>query len=148
MSRSRSSRSSDFTFYPKKIALRAMKKSITIVGDGPSALLLAAMLNEKKFDVTIYESNAAPARKFLVAGDGGFNLTHSEDLEQFISRYTPSTFLEKRIRAFANQDLCNWLKSIGIETYTVTSKRIFPVKGIKPIDVLNAILNELKKKCL
>ena len=123
-----------------------MKKSIAIIGSGPSSLLLAAMLNEKKFDVTIYESNAAPARKFLVAGDGGFNLTHSEDLEQFISRYTPSTFLEKSIRAFSNKDLCNWLKSIGIETYTGTSKRIFPVKGIKPIDVLNAILNGLKTK--
>ena len=123
-----------------------MKKSITIVGSGPSALLLAAMLDEKKFDVTIYEKNAAPARKFLVAGDGGFNLTHSEDLEQFIARYTPSRFLENSIRAFTNTDLCNWLKKIGIDTYIGTSKRIFPVKGIKPIDVLNAILNELKNK--
>jgi len=123
-----------------------MKKSIAIIGSGPSALILAAMLDEKKFNVSIYERNAAPARKFLVAGDGGFNLTHSEEIEQFISRYTPSTFLENSIRAFTNTDLCNWLKNIGIETYTGTSKRIFPVKGIKPIDVLNAILNELKNK--
>lgn len=123
-----------------------MKKSIAIIGSGPSALILAANLNENKFDVTIYERNAAPARKFLVAGDGGFNLTHSEDLEKIISRYTPSTFLEKSIRAFSNTNLRNCLKSIGIETYIGTSKRIFPIKRIKPIDVLNAILNELKTK--
>lgn len=108
--------------------------------------MLATTLNESFFDVTIYEKNHAPARKFLVAGDGGFNLTHSENIEQFVTRYTPQAFLEKSIRSFTNVDLCNWLKQIGIETYTGTSKRIFPVKGIKPIDVLNAILNELKNK--
>lgn len=123
-----------------------IKKSVAIIGSGPSALMLAAMLDDEKFDVTIYERNAAPARKFLVAGDGGFNLTHSEELEQFISRYTPSTFLESSLRAFSNTDLRNWLKKIGIETHIGTSKRVFPVKGIKPIDVLNAILTELKNK--
>jgi uncharacterized flavoprotein (TIGR03862 family) len=122
------------------------KKSVAIIGSGPAALMLAATLNETFFDVTIYEKNYAPARKFLVAGDGGFNLTHSEDIEQFVTRYTPPLFLEESLRSFTNVDLCNWLKQIGIETHVGTSKRIFPVKGIKPIDVLNAILNELKKK--
>ncbi len=121
-------------------------KVIAIIGSGPAALMLAATLDEKLFDVTIYEKNFAPARKFLVAGDGGFNLTHSEEIKQFITRYTPPSFLEKSIRSFTNTDLCVWLKRIGIDTYTGTSKRIFPVKGIKPIDVLNAILNELKNK--
>ena len=123
-----------------------MKKSIVIIGSGPAALMLAATLDEKLFDITIYEKNFAPARKFLVAGDGGFNLTHSEEIEQFITRYTPPSFLEKSMRSFTNTDFCNWLKQLGIDTYTGTSKRIFPVKGVKPIDVLNAILNELKNK--
>lgn len=123
-----------------------MKKTIAIIGSGPAALLLAAMLNEKLFDITIYERSSAPARKLLIAGDGGLNLTHSEELEQFISRYTPVSFLEKSIRAFTNTDLRNWFKKIGIDTYVGTSKRIFPVKGIKPIDTLNAILAELKNK--
>lgn len=123
-----------------------MKTSIAIIGGGASALMLAAQLNDAKFDVTIYESNSAVGRKFLVAGDGGFNLTHSEELEKFISRYTPSDFLKNSIAAFTNSDLRDWLKSIGIETFIGSSKRVFPVEGIKPIDVLNAILKELKKK--
>ncbi len=122
------------------------KKSVAIFGSGPAALMLAATLNEKLLDVTIYEKNFALARKFLVAGDGGFNVTHSEEIENFITRYTPPSFLEKSIQSFTNVDLVNWLKQIGIETYVGSSKRIFPIKGIKPIDVLNAILNELKNK--
>jgi uncharacterized flavoprotein (TIGR03862 family) len=123
-----------------------LKKSIVILGSGPSALMLAATLKEEIYNVTIYEQNFAPGRKFLVAGDGGFNLTHSEDIEQFINRYTPVQFLEKSLRFFTNIDLCGWLKKIKIDTYVGSSKRIFPVKGIKPIEVLKAVLNELKRK--
>ncbi len=123
-----------------------MKKTVAIIGSGPAALMLASTLNNDLFDVSIYERNFAPARKFLVAGDGGFNLTHSEALEEFIKRYTPPHYLEKSIRSFSNLDLQNWLKRIGIETFIGSSKRVFPLKEIKPIDVLKAFLNELKIK--
>ena len=123
-----------------------MKKSIAIIGGGPAALMLAAQLDETKFEVTIYERNAAVGRKFLVAGDGGFNLTHSEELEKFVARYAPNDFLKNSISSFTNDNLRDWLKTIGIETFVGSSKRVFPVEGIKPIDVLNAILNELKRK--
>ncbi len=122
------------------------KRKIAIIGGGPAGLMLAARLDEKKFEVTLYEKNTAPARKFLVAGDGGLNLTHSEPLEQFIKRYTPVSFFEPILRNFSNTDLQEWFKSIGVPTFTGTSKRIFPQKGIKPIEVLNAILKVLKDK--
>jgi uncharacterized flavoprotein (TIGR03862 family) len=122
------------------------KTKIAIIGSGPSGLMLAAQLDETKFKVTIYEKNSAPARKFLVAGSGGFNLTHSEPIEQFIKRYTPSTFFEPLLRSFSNTDLQAWFNSIGIPTFTGTSRRIFPQKGIKPIQVLNAMLKVLKDK--
>ena len=122
------------------------KIKIAIIGGGPSALMLAARLDNIKFDVTIYEKNSAPGRKFLVAGDGGLNLTHSEPLEQFIKRYTPSSFFKPILHAFSNKDLQEWFNAIGIPTFTGTSKRIFPQKGIKPIEVLNAILKVLKDK--
>ena len=123
-----------------------MKKSIAIIGGGASALMLAATLDSKKFDVTIYERNFAPARKFLVAGKGGFNLTHSEDTSLLIKRYTPSHFFSAFIPTFTNLDLQNWLYQIGIETYIGSSKRVFPVKGTKPIFVLNAFLKKLNQR--
>ncbi len=123
-----------------------MKKSIAIIGGGAASLMLAASLDTKKYDVTIYERNFALGRKFLVAGKGGFNLTHSEDPALLISRYNPSVFFTEIIQNFNNADLQQWLKHIGIETYTGSSKRIFPVKGIKPITVLDAFLKVLEQK--
>ena len=121
------------------------KKSIAIIGGGASALILACSLDFSKFNISLYEKNAALGRKFLVAGKGGFNLTHSEDLPQFIERYTPKNFIEPFLTHFSNTDFRNWLKQIGIETYVGSSKRVFPVKGVKPIEVLNAIESVLKK---
>lgn len=106
--------------------------------------MLACELDPSRFDVAIYERNAAPGRKFLVAGDGGFNLTHSENVDQFISRYAPPDFLSHALNNFSNTGLVKWLKKLGIQTYVGSSGRIFPVKGIKPIQVLSAILDKLK----
>lgn len=108
--------------------------------------MLAAQLDERLFDVSVFEKNAAPGRKFLVAGDGGFNLTHSEDMAAFVQRYTPPDFLEKALHEFSPADLRAFLAAAGIPTFTGTSGRIFPEKGIKPIDVLNAFLELLRKK--
>ncbi|AUC85148.1 aminoacetone oxidase family FAD-binding enzyme [Polaribacter sp. ALD11] len=123
-----------------------MKKSISIIGGGSSSLLLAAFLDTHKFDVTIYEQNKTAGRKFLVAGKGGFNLTHSEAISELINRYTPNNFLKKSLLAFTNNDFRDWLETIGIPTYIGSSKRIYPEEGIKPITVLNSILNHLKEK--
>lgn len=122
----------------------AMRKThIAIIGGGPAAMMLACRLDSSAFDIAMYEKNAAPGRKFLVAGKGGFNLTHSEDERQFADRYTPEHFMAPFLRAFSNTDLRTWLKEIGIDTYVGTSRRVFPVKGIKPIEVLKAIENRL-----
>ena len=123
-----------------------MKKTVSIIGGGPAAILLAAHLDPNLFDVTIYEKNKALGRKFLVAGKGGFNLTHSENLSDFILRYTPSDFLKEAITNFSNRDLRSWLSSLNIPTFVGSSKRIYPEEGIKPIEVLNSILKEVQLK--
>ena len=123
-----------------------MKKTISIIGSGPSSLLLAAFLDTKKLDVTIYEKNKTAGRKLLVAGKGGFNLTHSEPIANFFDRYTPSDFLKDALLSFTNDDFRDWLKEIGIPTFIGSSKRVYPEEGIKPITVINNILNHLKER--
>ena len=123
-----------------------MRKTVAIIGGGPSAFMLAAFLNPEQFAVTIYEKNKTAGRKFLVAGKGGFNLTHSEPLDQLIERYTPNDFLAPALLHFTNTDFRNWLEQLGISTYVGSSKRVYPVKGIKPIEVLNAIIKHLENQ--
>lgn len=121
-----------------------MKKTISIVGGGACALFLGCALDADKYEITIYERNGALGRKFLVAGDGGLNLTHSESLEIFLKRYTPENFLIKALSDFTNEDYIKWINDLGIKTFVGTSGRVFPIKGIKPIEVLNAIISRLK----
>lgn len=123
-----------------------MKKSVAIIGGGPSALALAAFLDTDCFDVAIYERNKAFGRKFLVAGKGGFNLTHSEPMGQLLSRYSDNPILKNALSSFSNSDFRDWLQTIGIPTFVGSSKRVYPEKGIKPIEVLNAILSVLESK--
>ena len=120
-----------------------MKKKIAVIGGGPAAMMLCTALITDKYEVTIFEKMPTIGRKFLVAGKGGFNLTHSENRDALIERYTPSTFFQPILNRFDNQDLRKWLSNLGIETFVGTSKRVFPIKGIKPIDVLSAIKRKI-----
>jgi uncharacterized flavoprotein (TIGR03862 family) len=122
-----------------------MKKTVAIIGGGPAGMILASELSNEKFDITIYEKNQALGRKFLVAGKGGFNLTHSEDIEILKTRYIGNETILNSLAHFTNEDTRKWLYSIGIETYIGSSKRVFPIKKIKPIKVLNAILTKLEE---
>lgn len=119
------------------------KSPIVIIGAGPSGLMAAQYLAENGFQVHIYEQNKAAARKFLVAGHGGFNLTHSEPIADFILRYDKN-ILHLILQRFDNKDTVNWLHNLGIETYVGSSGKIFPIKTIKPIQVLNAWLAKLQ----
>ena len=123
-----------------------MKKTVAIIGGGTAGLFLAAFLNTSAYDVSIYEKKATLGRKFLVAGDGGFNLTHSEELTVLKSKYTPTSFLDSALDKFSNMDLRTWLEGIGIQTFVGSSGRVFPNKGIKPIEVLKAIEKHLLDK--
>jgi uncharacterized flavoprotein (TIGR03862 family) len=116
-----------------------MRRELAIIGGGTAGLFLAAFLNTDIYNVTIYEKKTSLGRKFLVAGDGGFNLTHSEELSSFKSRYTPSSFLDIALDHFSNTDLIEWLLSIGVPTFIGSSGKVFPEKGIKPIEVLKCI---------
>ena len=114
------------------------RKRITIIGGGPVGLIAADVL-APTHEVHLYEQGKSVGRKFLVAGQGGFNLTNSVDDAELAAMYTPPSFLDEALAGFGSEALRNWLLELGIGTYVGTSGRVFPMKGIKPIDVLNAI---------
>lgn len=118
------------------------KPLIVIIGSGPAGLMAAQRLAMDGFKVHIYEQNKAAARKFLVAGHGGFNLTHSEDTDTFIQNYDKIE-IQHIVKYFDNKATVEWFDRMGIPTFTGSSGKIFPAKGIKPIQVLQAILTKL-----
>jgi uncharacterized flavoprotein (TIGR03862 family) len=122
------------------------KPTIHIIGGGTAALFLAAKLNTQIAEVIIYERHKTLGRKFLVAGDGGLNLSYEEHTEDMQKRYTPSDFFDTCAPFLGSDALRHWFLELGIETYVGTSKRVFPKKGIKPNHVLQTIINHLRMK--
>ncbi len=120
------------------------RNPIVIIGSGPAGLMAAQQLAIQGYKVHVYEQNKAAARKFLVAGDGGFNLTHSESVDAFVEKYDVA-FVQDIVRSFDNKATVEWLSKIGIPTYVGSSGKIFPEKHIKPIQVLQAWLAYLKE---
>lgn len=121
-----------------------MALPIIIIGAGPAGLMAATKLAVHGYTIHIYDHQQAPARKFLVAGHGGFNLTHQEDMETFRFKYDNER-MHPMLDYFSNADTINFLQEIGIPTYIGSSGKIFPIKGIKPIQVLQAWLQYLSQ---
>lgn len=110
---------------------------IIIIGGGPAGLMAATQLLKSDCEILLLDQKASVGRKFLVAGDGGFNLTHSESKTELLEKYD-SDWIKQAIRQFSNKDWIKFLKQIGIETKVGSSGKIFPEDHIKPIQVLNA----------
>jgi len=118
-------------------------KKITIIGGGAAALMFAAEIDTTRYQVTLYEKKKSVGRKFLVAGEGGLNLTYSSSLEDLLRQYSPGKFMDPIIRQFTNKDLINWLDKGGIKTFVGSSNRVFPELKMKPVEVLNKILEQI-----
>ena len=111
---------------------------------GPAGLMAGTRLLELGYSVSFYDHKKAAGRKFLVAGNGGFNLTHSEDFERFKTRYSDLN-IEAALNLFTRDNWVDFLNnSIKIPTFTGSSGKIFPIKEIKPITVLYNWLNYIQ----
>jgi uncharacterized flavoprotein (TIGR03862 family) len=120
-------------------------KTIAIIGGGPCGLMAAEILAGSGHNVTIYDRMPSPGRKLLMAGRGGLNLTHSEPLEKFITRYgAASDWLAPCIHAFPPQALRAWCEALGEETFVGSSGRVFP-RSMKAAPLLRAWLARLDK---
>ncbi len=98
-----------------------------IIGGGPAGLRAAEVLAAAGKRVSLHDQKLSVGRKFLVAGKGGLNLTHSEDLASFVTRYEdqPARWRDL-LTAFGPAELRAWAGGLGVETYVGTSGRVFP----------------------
>ncbi len=119
--------------------------TVAVIGAGPAGLMAAEVLAEAGARVTVYDRMPSVARKFLMAGRGGLNLTHSEAMDRFNGRYGKrSASLKPALDAFTPKDLRAWADSLGAETFVGTSGRVFP-KAMKASPLLRAWLNRLER---
>ena len=107
--------------------------------------MAAGILAQNGVIVDLYEANPWPGRKFLVAGKGGLNLTHSEPFDRFLQRYAERRpVLEPFLSRFGPSELIDWVHRLGFETFVGTSGRIFP-RGMKASPILRTWLQHLQQ---
>lgn len=118
------------------------KKTVLIAGGGPAGMMAAWRLSPY-FRVLLFEKEKNFGRKFLVAGNGGLNITNSAEGEALFSKYIPDGLLDEALTLFGPQQLREWLNALEIPTYTGSSGRVFPVRELKASDVLRKMTNSL-----
>jgi len=118
---------------------------VAVIGGGPAGLMAAETLTAGGVHVDLYDRMPSLGRKFLLAGRGGLNLTHSEPREKFMARYGDRRHeLEPLLAAFASDDLRAWAHGLGVETFVGSSGRVFP-REMKAAPLLRAWLHRLRQ---
>jgi uncharacterized flavoprotein (TIGR03862 family) len=119
-------------------------KNIAVIGGGPAGLMAADVLSQSGAQVDLYDAMPSVGRKFLLAGKGGLNLTHSEPADAFASRFAARrSRVEPLLEAFGAQAVRDWATGLGVETYVGTSGRVFPA-DMKAAPLLRAWLHRLR----
>lgn len=117
---------------------------VAVIGGGPAGLMAAEVLSLAGYQVDVYEAMPSLGRKFLRAGIGGLNITHSEAYDMFCSRYgeRPAQ-LQAALDQFPPDALCTWVETLGIRTFVGSSGRVFPME-MKAAPLLRAWLQRLR----
>jgi uncharacterized flavoprotein (TIGR03862 family) len=125
------------------MAEQTSQRTAAVIGAGPAGLIAAEVLCDAGVVVTVYDQMPSVGRKFLLAGRGGLNLTHSEPMDAFLPRYgdAPET-LRAAVTAFTPDALRAWAGTLGQETFVGSSGRVFP-KAMKASPLLRAWLRRL-----
>ena len=129
----------------QKVCMTASHQ-VAIIGAGPAGLMAAQMLSATGAQVHVYDAMPSAGRKFLLAGIGGLNLSHSEPMAQFLTRYyEKKDDLAQALQSHAATQLIAWAKDLGIETFVGSSGRIFPT-DMKAAPLLRAWLQRLRNQ--
>ncbi|WP_447651852.1 TIGR03862 family flavoprotein [Pseudomonas abietaniphila] len=119
-------------------------QTVAIIGGGPAGLMAAEVLSQAGFRVDVYDAMPSVGRKFLLAGVGGMNITHSEAYPAFLSRYAErAPMIAPLLRSFGADALCEWIHELGIQTFVGSSGRVFPT-DMKAAPLLRAWLKRLR----
>lgn len=122
----------------------SLSAQVAVIGGGPAGLMAAEIIASAGFKVALYDAMPSVGRKFLLAGVGGMNITHSEAHEKFLTRYSASpSFLTPHLNQFSANELCEWIHGLGIETFVGSSGRVFPT-DMKAAPLLRAWLHRLR----
>ncbi|NIF79354.1 TIGR03862 family flavoprotein [Paraburkholderia sp. Cy-641] len=118
---------------------------VAVIGGGPAGLMAAETLARRGVQVHVYDAMPSVGRKFLMAGKGGMNITHSESLEPFLGRYgARRAQIAPLLDAFGPDALRAWLHELGVETFVGSSGRVFP-SDMKAAPMLRAWLHRLRE---
>lgn len=121
-------------------------KRVAVIGGGPAGLFAAERLRAAGLAVDLYEAKGSPGRKFLIAGKGGLNLTHSDPRPLFDSRYREQqAWVSSWLDDFDADALRRWARGLGVETYVGSSGRVFPVDR-KAAPLLRGWVRRLKEQ--
>lgn len=119
-----------------------MSKRVAIIGAGPAGLMAAEVLSQYDYQIEIFEQKPSAARKFLMAGKTGLNISHAEPIDTFIQRYDHTEWLNTWVRQWDAQWIQSWMQGLGIEAYVGSSGRVFPIE-MKAAPLLRAWLKRL-----
>ncbi|MBA4381590.1 MAG: aminoacetone oxidase family FAD-binding enzyme [Sideroxydans sp.] len=121
------------------------KPTVAVIGGGPAGLMAAEVLSQAGIQVDVYDAMPSVGRKFLMAGKGGMNITHSEPFANFLSRYgSRQKHIEPLLNSFSPDALREWIHGLGIDTFVGTSGRVFPT-DMKAAPLLRAWLHRLRE---